>query len=77
MIDNEVYSHMKGLLKKYKIKYQLAPPHTHLRNAAELAIRDFKNHSVVRFVTTITDLPINKWDFLIDKAVITFNLLWN
>jgi hypothetical protein len=36
----------KYLQEEMDIKYQLVPPHIHRRNAAERAIRTFKNHFI-------------------------------
>ena len=44
IMDNECSSEMKNALKKYNLEYQLVPPEIHHRNAAERAIRTFKNH---------------------------------
>jgi hypothetical protein len=43
-LDNEASTLLKEQLRKLKIQYQLVPPHMHRRNAAERAIRTFKNH---------------------------------
>ena len=40
-------------------------------------MRDLKNHFIAGFAPTDPDLPVNKWDCLIDQAVIPFNLLQN
>ena len=46
-MDNEASTAIKTLLKhEYNITYQLAPPHIHRRNAAERAIRTFKDHVI-------------------------------
>ena len=43
-LDNECSAEMKAALQKYYLKYQLVPPDIHRRNAAERAVRKFKNH---------------------------------
>ena len=44
IMDNEASSDLKKAILKYKLRYQLTPPHMHRINAAERAIRTFKNH---------------------------------
>jgi hypothetical protein len=46
ILDNECSNLMKDYLNTNHIKYQLAPPGQHRTNAAERAIRTFKNHSL-------------------------------
>jgi hypothetical protein len=43
ILDNGGSNNLKKTLKKYNLKYQLAPPHLHRHNAAERAIRTYKN----------------------------------
>ena len=74
-MDNEASSDMKYSMTKHKISFQLAPPHIHRRNAAERAIRTFKNHFVASFSTTDPSFPVSKLDRLLDQATITLNLL--
>ena len=76
-MDDEASADMKKAMTKYDINYQLAPPHMHLRNAAERYIQTFKNHFLSGLTTTDTDFPISEWDRLLDQAVITFNSVWN
>ena len=45
ILDNEVYTAMKTIISnEYKMNLELVPPGCHRRNAAELAIRNFKAH---------------------------------
>ena len=46
IMHNETSAILKQALLKYKIKYQLVPPHIHQRNAAEHAIQTFKAHFI-------------------------------
>jgi hypothetical protein len=75
IMDNEASSDIKDAMFKHKISFQLAPPHMHRRNAAERAIRTFKNHFVAGFSTTDPNFPVSEWDRLLDQATITLNLL--
>ena len=47
----------------------------HRRNAAERAIRTFKNHFLSGLATCDPNFPISKWDWLIRQTTITLNLL--
>ena len=44
ILDNEFSHELKKALLKRNIEFQLAPPNTHKRNAAERSIRTFKSH---------------------------------
>jgi hypothetical protein len=57
------------------MEYQLVPPHTHRRYAAERAIRTFKNHFIAGLCSTNPDFPLRLWDRLLPQAEITLNLL--
>jgi hypothetical protein len=58
ILDNEASADLKKGLKKYKLEYQLVPPHVHRRNAAERAIRTFKNHFLACLATCDPDFPV-------------------
>jgi hypothetical protein len=55
------------------MKYQLV--YCHRRNAAENAIRTFKEHFVAGLSSVDPDFPMHLWDFLLPQAEITLNLL--
>ena len=74
-LDNEVLSAFQALLKEKCIAYQLTPPCMHIRNAAERAIRTFKDNLITGLCSTDPDLPMKKWYHLLDQAEITINLL--
>ena len=44
VLDNEFSSQLKDTLTKAHLTFQLVPPHVHQRDAAERAIKTFKNH---------------------------------
>jgi hypothetical protein len=50
---------MKTYFKQNNIKYQLAPPGQHRTNAAERAIRTFKNHLIAGLCSLDDDFPIH------------------
>lgn len=74
-LDNEASQQLKDFLQDEEIEYQLVPPHIHRRNAAERAIRTFKNHFIAGLCSTDGNFPLNLWDYLLPQAEITLNLL--
>jgi hypothetical protein len=50
-------------------------PHCHRRNAAERAIRTFKEHFVAGLSSVDPTFPLHLWDRLLPQAEITLNLL--
>ena len=77
ILDNECSAEMKTALRKYKLDYQLVPPDIHRRNAAERAVRTFKNHFLSCLATCHKSFPIREWDRLVPQAVMTINMLRN
>jgi hypothetical protein len=76
VLDNEVSAAMKDLITtKYRMEYELVPPGCHRRNAAEVAIRNFKAHFLSIIAGTSDDFPLRLWDKLLQQAEITINLL--
>ena len=77
ILDNEISTELRNALKKYDLQYQLVPPHLHRRNAAERAIRTFKNHFIAGLASVNPSFPISEWYRLLPQAIITLNLLRN
>ena len=77
ILDNEISNDFKNALNKYTITYQLVPPAQHRRNAAERAIRTFKNHFIAGLASLPAAFPITEWDRLLPQALLTLNLLRN
>ena len=75
ILDNEVSYEFKTALRKKQVHFQLVPPHVHRRNAAERAIRTFKNHFLAILATADPDYPVSEWDRLLPQAELTLNLL--
>jgi Reverse transcriptase (RNA-dependent DNA polymerase) len=75
LLDNECSAELKSYLQSQQIDYQLAPPHVHRRNAAERAIRTFKNHFIAGLCSLDPRFPLHLWDRLLPQAVSTLNLL--
>ena len=74
-LDNEASDILKQYDKEKAIQYQLAPPYTHRRNAAERAIRTWKNHFISALCTVDEKFPMHLWDRLIPQATVTLNML--
>ena len=76
VLDNEISNEMKKLItEKYHMEYELVPPGCHRRNAAEVAIRNFKAHFISIIAGVADDFPLSLWDKLLPQAEITLNLL--
>ena len=76
ILDNEVSTDLIEFLETNEnITVQLAPAGCHRRNAAERAIRTFKNHVIAGLCTAHKNFPLNKWDILLPQDVITLNPL--
>jgi hypothetical protein len=74
-LDNEASTALKTFFTVNDITYQLVPPHCHRRNAAELAIRTFKEHFVAGLSSVDPSFPLHLWYRLLPKEEITLNLL--
>ena len=76
ILDNEVGTEYKRVIeKKWNANYQLVPPNTHQRNAAERAIFTFKAHFIAIITGVAHDLQRNLWDLLLPQTEVTLNLL--
>ena len=77
ILDNECSQDLQRAIESHKLQYQLVPPNQHRVNAAERAIRTFKNHLLAGLATCNPKFPIHEWDRLLDQAELTVNLLRN
>ena len=76
VLDNEVSDSMKDMIRDdYHMTLELVPPGCHRRNAAEVAIRNFKAHFLSILAGTGPNFPLQLWDRLLPQAEITLNLL--
>ncbi|EJK62273.1 hypothetical protein THAOC_17120, partial [Thalassiosira oceanica] len=76
VLDNEVSEEMKEMIRdNFKLELELVPPGCHRRNAAEVAIRNFKAHFLSILAGAADDFPLYLWDRLLPQAEITLNLL--
>ena len=77
ILDNEVSESPKTIIQdEYKIQMELVPPGRHSKNAAEVAIRNFKSHFLSVLAGIAQDFPPSLWDRLLIQAEIKTNLLW-
>jgi hypothetical protein len=74
-LDNEASKLFKTYLHQQNITFQLVPPYSHRRNAAEREIRSFKDHLIAGLCSTDKSFPMHLWDRLLPHAVITLNML--
>ena len=76
VLDNEVSNNMKEHIRKdWKLELELVPPGCHRRNAAEVAIRNFKNHFLSILAGVADDFPLSLWDRLLPQTEVTLNLI--
>jgi hypothetical protein len=74
-LDNEVSKELLQFSQDEDIDYQVVPPKMHQRNAAERAIRTFKNHFISTLCGTDPNFPLHLWDRLLPQTLLTLNLL--
>jgi len=75
ILDNECSQDLKDAFFRHQIRFQRVPPDEHRVNAAERAIRTFKNHFVSILCTVDSKFPLAEWDRLLPQATLTLNLL--
>ena len=75
VLDNECSDDLKKAFSKYKVQFQRVPPKEHRVNAAERAIRTFKNHLIANLCTIDSHFPLTDWDRLLPQTTLTLNLL--
>jgi hypothetical protein len=68
---NEATIALQGFFTVSDIDFQLAPPHVHRRNAADGALRTFKNHFIAGLCSTNPNFTLNLWDKLFPQCFIT------
>jgi len=74
-MDNEISEVFKQFLLKQNITLELTPAHVHRRNAAERAIRTWKNHFLAGLASLNPRFPIQYWSYLLPQSELTLNLL--
>jgi hypothetical protein len=74
-LDNEASRALKDFFDEQDIDWQLVPQYCHRRNAAERAIRTYKNHFIAGLCSMDPNFNMALWDKLIEQAELTLNLL--
>ncbi len=76
VLNNEVSENMKNhICYPCKLDMELVPPGCHRRNAAKVAIRNFKAHFLSVLAGVANDFPPNLWDRLLPQTKIMINLI--
>jgi len=69
VLDNKVSENMKiHIHDMCKLDMELVPPGCHRRNAAEVAIRNFKAHFLSVLAGVSNNFPPNLWDWLLQQT---------
>jgi hypothetical protein len=74
-LDNEASRALLQFMEDEAVDVQLAPPYIHRRNAAECAIRTFKNHLIAGLCLTDPDFPMKLWGSLLTQVIQSLILL--
>ena len=76
ILENEVSEALKKIIQDgYKMQLEFVPTGTHRRNAAEVAIQNFKAHFLSILEGIAPDFLPSLWDRLLPQAEITINIL--
>lgn len=75
IMDNEASAALQQTIARNNCALQLVPPNVHRRNAAERAIRTFKDHFLAILAGTASSFPADRWDLLLPHTELTLNLL--
>ncbi len=77
VLDNGQSEYMKNRIPDmWKFDMELVPPGCHWRNAAEVAICNFKAHFFRVIACVAGNFPPNLWDPLLPQTKIMINLIW-
>ena len=74
-MDDEASAPSKRKIKKSGAAHHLVEPHNHRVNAAERAIRTFKNHFIAGSCSADPHFPISQWHKFLEQATLTLNSL--
>ena len=75
IMDKEMSEDLRKYFEVSDIQFQLVPPHMYHRNAAERAVRNFKNHLIAALCTVDPILPFYLWDRLLPQVTMKLNML--
>jgi hypothetical protein len=67
-LENEASAALKNFFTSNDVDYKLVPPHCHHHNAAERAIRNFKEHFVAGLSSFDPTFPLHLCDRLLPQA---------
>ena len=74
-LDNETSQEMKSYLKGKKVTFQFVPLYNHRKNAAECAIRTFKNHFITILCMLYPNFSMSLWYRLLEQAEMTLHMV--
>jgi hypothetical protein len=74
-LDTETSTELEEFMKLKNISYQYVPPNCKRRNAAERALRSFKNHFIATLCTVDKDFPLQLWDTILPQTELSLNIL--
>jgi hypothetical protein len=74
-LDNECSAALKQFMRTADIEFQLVPPYSHRRNAAERAIGIWKDHFIAGLASLDPNFPMHLWCRLVQQATQTLNLM--
>ena len=74
VLDNEISSTLKQAFQQHTVSFQLVPPHNHRANAAERAIRTFKEDFKATLAGVDPQYSLSQWDRLLPQAVLTYTV---
>jgi hypothetical protein len=74
-LDNEASAALKHFFITNDVEFQLVRPRCHRRNAAERAIRTFKEHFVAGLSSVDPSFPLHLWNRPLPQVEITLNIL--
>ena len=70
-IKEKVPEDLEKYFEDSDIKFQLVPPHINMRNAAERAVRTFKNHFIAPLCTVDYHFTFYLWGCLFPQVTMT------
>ena len=74
ILENECSNVLKTFMREVNENFQLVPPHIHLRNSVERAIRNFKENFTAGLYSTHKDFPFHICSRNLPHASLTLNL---
>jgi hypothetical protein len=74
-LDNEASAALKSLFTENDVEHQLVTLHCHIENAAQRAIKTFKENYVSGLSSADPDFPLYLWDRLLSQSETTLSLL--